>query len=156
MNDWIDNEKATEDAQAEEWNLKSQLRLHTAKLISTKSPESWEAVIECLRADSNKLRTVYPSDLSKQCSLSTDGLVHTLQGCKIPWRILQMRLNIASQTVDVDESRKESRDRTVLIGRDQISLRINAENGLEYQFRGVRYLMPDQLAQDLIKYVRGG
>jgi len=83
-----------------------------------------------------------------------DGIVWTLQGCKIPRKILQMRLNVAGQSVDICEGRKESRDRTASLGSDQIAIKINTEDEIEFYFRGMRYLTPEDLAEGLAKYVR--
>jgi hypothetical protein len=155
VNDWIDNEKAAEEAQTEDRRLNGQLRLHKAKLISAKVPGFWTACLERLRSICEKLRVVYPNDLSKQCSLGNDGAVWTLQGCKTPWKILQMQLNVIGQSVDIFEGRKESRDRTAPVGPDQISIKVNEDDEIEFYFRGARYLTPDSMAEGLAKYVRG-
>lgn len=155
MTDWIDNEKASEAAQAENQRIRSELRLHNAKLLYAIAPGFWTACLECLRATCDKLRLVFPNDLRKQCSLGNEGDVWRLQGCKLPWRVLQMRLNLAGQTVEVYEERRESRDRISPVGPDQITMKINDEDGIEFHFRGARHLTPDSLAETLAKYVRG-
>ena len=155
MNDWIDNEKASEDANAEERKISAQFRLHKAKLIAAKAPGDWTACIERLRVICDKLRRVYPTDLSKQCSLGNDGSVWTLQGCKPPWKILQMQLNTIGQSVDLLEARQESRTRISPVGRDQIAIKVNDDDEIEFHFRGLRHLTPDSLAEGLAKYVRG-
>lgn len=155
MNDWIDNEKAAADAQAEDRKVDGLLRLHKAKLISAKAPWFWNACLECLHSDSEKLRATFPNEMSKQFALMSDGIVCTIQGCKVPWKILQMQLNVVGQSVDISEGRKESRNKTIPVGSDQIAIKINTEDEIEFYFRGVRYLAPNDLAAGLAKYVRG-
>jgi hypothetical protein len=155
MSDWIDHEKAAEIAQSENRKIKDQLRLHNAQLIQARTPGFFGSVIECVRTASSKLRSTFPDDLSKQCSLSNTGNVWTVQGCKVPWKILQLQLNLAGQCVDIAEGSKESRDRTVAVGSDQISIRVNDEDDVEFYFHGIRHLTPEHLAESLIKYVRG-
>jgi hypothetical protein len=154
VNDWIDHEKAAEDARSSERRIKGELRLHNAGIIHAKATGFWSACLECLRAICEKLRVVYPNELRKQCSLMNDGVVWTLQGCKVPWKILQMQLNVIGQSVDLFEARQESRDRTAPVGPDQISIKVNEDDEIEFYFRGARYITPDSLAEGLAKYVR--
>jgi hypothetical protein len=108
------------------------------------------------KEQAGKLQREYPHDLSKQCGASGDGnTTVTLQGCKLPIRVLNLRLNVAGQCIEIDESTRVSRDRIVPGGFDKVQIKVNDEEELEAYFRGVRCLAPEDLAQRLIRYVRG-
>jgi hypothetical protein len=155
MSDWIQRLAEGEAAQTERQRLQSELRLHNARIIRAKMPEFWDAVLEQLRADSARLAQVFSGDRGRQCQLIEIGTGCQLQGCKLPWRILDMRLNVEGLSVDIVESIRESRDRTIRSGRDQIKITVNTGEELELIYRSTRHTTPESLAQHLISHVLG-
>ena len=155
MEDWIDKQAEKDKLEADNSRTQEELRLHKAKVINAKAQEFYDALVERLQADSAKLRETFPNDRSRQCSIIKNGIDWEIQGCKLPWRIINMRLNIAGQSVDIVESIKEARDRTTPSGREQIKIVVNSDEELEFAFKGRKHVTPDSLAQALIKYVCG-
>ena len=155
MTDWIDKLAEKDKAQAEDRRTQEELRLHKAKMISAKAPEFYNALIERLQVDSSKLREKFPNDRSRQCDVVKAALDWEIRGCKLPWRIVNMRLNVAGQIVDIAETVREARDRVVPDGRDQIKITVNDDEELEFTYRGRRHVTPDSLAEALIQRVYG-
>jgi len=155
MPDWIDKIAEKDKAQAGQRQTQEELRLHRAKVISAKAPEWWDALIERLQADCSKLRETFPDDRRRHCSVIRNGLDWELQGCKLPWKILNMRLNANGQSVDIVESVKEARDRTVPSGRDAIKIAVDSDEGLTFTYRGHAHTTPESLSQALILHVCG-
>lgn len=153
--DWIDKLAEKDKAQAEDRRTQEELRLHKAKVISAKAQDVFDVLIERLQADSSKLRETFPTDRSRQCDVVKAGLDWEIRGCKLPWRIVNMRLNVAGQIVDIVESIREARDRVVPDGRDQIKITVNDDEELEFAYRGRAHVMPDSLAEALIQRACG-
>jgi hypothetical protein len=156
MPDWIDKVEENDKTQAEKRARQEELRLHRAKVITAKAPEWWDAVIERLQADSSKLREKFPNDTSRQCTIAKSGNDWELQGCKLPWKILNMQLNVAGQCVDIMESERESRDKVRQVERTQIKITVNSDEELEFRYQSSAHVVPALLAQALIRYVCGG
>src|SRR5271156_5943231 len=95
MTDWIDKLAEKDKVQAEEHRTSEELRLHKAKVISARAQEFYDALIERLQADASKLREKFRKDKSRQCNVIKNGIDWEIQGCKLPWRIVNMRLNVA-------------------------------------------------------------
>lgn len=155
MPDWIDKLAEKDRAQAERRQTQEELRLHNAKVIRAKASEWWDAVIERLQADCSKLRETFPQDQHRQCNLINNGMDWELSGCKLPWKILNLRLNVDGQSVDIVESIREARDRTAPVGRDAIKIGVRSDEWMEFTFKGRAYQTPESLAQALILYVCG-
>jgi hypothetical protein len=152
---WIDDDKSAEDERDNRRKINDELRLHKARLLAAKAPKFLSVLFECLRTDCADLFSKFSGNLEKQCSYCTDTYTHSIQGCKLPWKVLKMQPNIQGHCIDLAEGRRESRDREVPVGPDQIRITVNQEDELELYFRGVRYLTPDALSEALIRYVRG-
>ena len=155
VSDWIDRLAEHDKAQAESLRTKDELRLHRARVISAKAPEWWSAVIEQLQADCSKLRSTFPGDRGRQCNVIKNGLEWELQGCKPPWIILNMRLNLDGQSVGIVESIKDARDRNAVAGysRDEIKIGVTSDESLEFTYKDHTYYNPASLAQALIMNV---
>ncbi len=153
MTDWIDRLAESAQKQAAGRRTQEELRLHKIKIINAKAPEFWDTVLEKLRTDSAKLRDSFPNDRSRQCDLIKAGIDWQIQGCKLPFHILNMHLNVDGHCIDIDESVRESRDRVVKSAHDQISIAVNSDEELEFRYRGRVHTTPDSLAQHLISYV---
>jgi hypothetical protein len=155
MPDWIDKLAEKDKVLAGGRKTQEELRLHKARVISAKAQEFYDALIERLRSDSSKLRETFQDNRSRQCDVVTNGIDWEIRGCKLPWRVINMRLNIAGQIVDIAESKRETRDRVVPDGRDQIKITVNGDEELEFMYRGQTHLTPDSLAQALIERACG-
>jgi hypothetical protein len=155
MSDWIDKVEEGDKAQAEKRARQEELRLHKAKVITANAPPWWNSVIEQLQTDSAKLREKFPNETERQCTLIKSASDWELQGCKLPWKILNMQLNVPGQCVDITESKRESRDKVTQVGKTQIKITVNADEELEFRYQASAYLVPAELAQALIRYVCG-
>jgi hypothetical protein len=154
MSDWIDKLAEKDKEQAESRRTQEELRLHRAKIISAKALAWWSDVIEQLQADCSKLRNMFPDNKGRQCNVIKNGLDWDIQGCKLPWIILSMRLNADGQSVDIVESIKDGRDKSVVPdSRDEIKIGIASDESLEFTHKGHTYHTPKSLAQALIMYV---
>jgi hypothetical protein len=153
MSDWIDKLAEKDKAQAESRRTQEEFRLHCAKVINAKAPEWWSAVIERLQTDCSKLKNTFPNDRGRQCDIIKNGLDWDLQGCKLPWIILSMRLNADGQSVDISESIKNARDSVVPDRRDEIKIGVMSNESLEFTYKGRAYTTPESLAQALIMHV---
>jgi len=151
MTDWIDKLAEKDKVQAADRRTQEELRLHKAKVISAKASGFYDALIERLQGDSSKLGETFPNDRSRQCDVVKAGLDWEIRGCKLPWRIVNLRLNVAGQIVDIVESIREARDRVVDAGRDEIRITVNDDEELEFTYRGRKHVTPDSLAQALIQ-----
>jgi len=151
MSDWIDKLAEKDKAQAERRRTQEELRLHRAKVISAKAPAWWSAVIEQLQSDCSKLRNTFPDNKGNAIK---NGLDWDIQGCKPPWIILSMRLNADGQSVDIVESIKDDRDKSVVPDtRDEIKIGVASDESLEFTHKGHTYNTPKSLAQALVMYV---
>src|ERR1700733_5101632 len=131
MGDWIDAEKAADKEVAAARAVQAQLRLHDAGIIRASLPAFFASFAAVAKEQAGKLQREYPHDLSKQCGASGDGNpAVTLQGCKLPIRVLNLRLNLAGQCIEIDESTRVSRDRIVPVGFDKIQIKVNDEEEL--------------------------
>jgi hypothetical protein len=155
MSDWIDRLK-THDQSQEEARKKHEETLHEhAKLIRSKAPAFWMAVIELLKADCAKLQETFPNDKSRQCDLIQTGNSCRLQSKKLPFTILELSLNLDGKSVDVDRGTKSSRyDTQPLSKREVIQIKVFKEE-VVFEWRGSDYSTPALLAERLIKEVCG-
>ena len=155
MTDWIDKLKEKRKALAESGQAQEELRLDRARVIRAKAPEFWNSFIEQLQADSSKLKEVFPNNISCQCTVVKTAIGCELRGCKLPWRELSMRLNVDEQSVDIDERKRETPDRIIPAGYDDIRITVNDYEELEFTYKGRAHVTPRSLAQHLIEYVCG-
>lgn len=153
MTDWIDNLAARDQTKAEQNRTQDEIRLLKAKIIEAKAPEFWDALIETLRSDCEKLRKTFPDNTSRQCNLVKSGSDWKLEGSKLPWRILILHFNPKGQSVDIFEGVQESRDLQNRSAPSQIKITVNRDEELEFVYRGRPHMRPASLAQELISYV---
>jgi hypothetical protein len=153
VTDWIDKLAASDQPKAEQNRTQDELQLHKAKIIEAKAPEFWEALIETVRNDCEKLRKMFPDDRSRHCNLVKSGIDWTLHGSKLPWRILILQFNPKGQSVDISEGVQETRDRITRSAPDQIKISANRDDELEFVYRNRAHTTPASLAQHLISYV---
>ena len=154
MTHWIDKLVANDQAKTEQHRTQDELRLHRAKIIEAKTPAFWDAVLRQLGSDCAKLRDSCPDDSSRHCNLFKSGIDWELQSSKLPWRILNMRLNAKGQSVDIVESIKEARDTPATPApSEQIKISVNSDDELQFQYRGRLHTTPDSLAEYLIRHV---
>ena len=153
MTDWIDELATRDKAKAEQNRTQDELRLHRAKIIEAKAPEFWDALIEKLSSDCPRLRKMFPDDRNRHCNLVKSGIDWTLQGSKLPWRILILHFNPKGQSVDISEGVQETRDRTTRSEPDQVKISANRDDELEFVYRNKTHTTPASLAQHLISYV---
>lgn len=154
MPDWIDKLKGGDDKRADDQRRNEELRLHNAKVIRAKAPKFWNAVIEQIKADSEKLRVAFPHDISRHCDLIQSGDSYRLQGKKLPIQIIEMSLNLDGQCVDILEGTKSDRYTNANVLSQQGAMSITVWQGgedLQFYWNGVYYSEPELLAERLIK-----
>jgi hypothetical protein len=101
VRNWVDIEAEASQVQAEDQRRRSELGLHVARVAEAKFPDFFVATMRCVTNDCDKLHAKYPFDPARKCAVKNDGGIWTLQGCKIPWRILHFRLNTIAVAVGV-------------------------------------------------------
>jgi hypothetical protein len=156
MSDWIERMKIQDEKQDSEKQLQDSLRLHNARIIRAKGGSLWDAVVEQIRADSEKLKTAFPHDSTRQCELIARGDTHTLTSRKLPFKIMEMTLNLDGLCVDIQEASKHDRfDQSILSPKDPIKFVVLEHEEVEFEWKGSRYRQPSALAEYLIRYVCG-
>jgi hypothetical protein len=151
--DWINRLATEEQAEADAAGDTRKIRLLNAKLISVKAPQFWEATLALIQQNADALRSTFPKDNSKHCSVIITGPVVKVQGAKLPWRILEFEAKFEAQCIEVFESEKQSRTDATEQKRTHIDITVGDDEALQFKFKFSHYKEPDALAQAIVEYV---
>jgi hypothetical protein len=100
---------------------------------------------------------MFPSDNSRLCDLIQRGDSFTLTSRKLPFKIMELKLNLDGLCVDVQEAIKRDRfDQSILSPKEPIRFVLTEDEDVEFAWKTVyHYREPSQLAETLIKNVCG-
>ncbi len=155
MSDWIDDLQKKERSIQEQGEKQREIRLHNAKIIAAKAPTLWEAVINFIRRDCEKLRERFPETKRRHCHLDSrpPGVAIVNDG-PLPKMELYVELSIEGQCAHILERVKvdriqmaSERDRT------RIDITVDDAEELEFRYKGNVYTTPESLAKALVSYV---
>lgn len=154
MGDWIDDLEARATKEAAERTRQEEIRLHNARLIRAKAPGFFNLLLQRIKSDCERLREKFPNDSRYHPFVNEERPSgFSLNGSKMPRRILGFDLNVDAHRIDVCERVKHSReDQPFPRALAPIDITVGNEDELKLTFRGNTHDTPESLAHQLISY----
>ena len=155
MPDWIDDLKKQEVLMQEAQDKQEQMRLHTAKVIAAKLPGFWDATINSIRQDCQRLRDTFPNTRQRHCHVDTiSDTVAIVNEGPLPRLEMRLRLNLDGQCIDVFDAVKSDMFRQPdECGPRRIDVTLDQHEQLQFRYGGKNHNTPESLAQAFVSYV---
>jgi hypothetical protein len=155
MSQFIENLKRATQAQTETLQRQAALRLHNADVLRAKAPIFWDATKTILRTECGEMQRNFPND-PRYNPFVNEQMGFTLNGKKMPRKILMVDLNLDGQCLTVSEATKYSLiEQPIFDYIAPISIAVGSEEELVFTFRGRPLDTPESLAEAMISYVCG-
>lgn len=157
MGDWIDSLKLQQEQAALIQARTEDLRLHNARIIHGKAQGFFALILERIKLDCEKMQATFPNDNRYHPFINEERPTgFTLNGGKLPRRILGLDLNVNAHQIDMCLRIKHSREEMPFPqALSPIHITVGSEEELQFSFQDKVHDTPESLSQHLVSYVCG-